>query len=46
MVCNQPIITVVSSVPLIVFFRCVVTTVDMDTGVKSSDGEPLETLKR
>ncbi|CAB4032881.1 mitochondrial amidoxime reducing component 2-like [Paramuricea clavata] len=26
--------------------RCVLTTVDMDAGVKRNDGEPLETLKR
>ena len=27
-------------------FRCVLTTVDMDAGVKRNDGEPLKTLKR
>jgi hypothetical protein len=30
----------------IVSFRCTLTTVDMDAGVKRHDGEPFKTLKR
>jgi hypothetical protein len=40
------VLTTLSANNTIVSFRCTLTTVDMDAGVKRHDGEPFKTLKR